>query len=208
MPSCPFCAADNPEHARFCLSCGRQLDIPEPTESRRQVTILFVDLAGSTDLTHRLDAETLHRVMGDYYGAARAAVGRHGGHIEKFIGDAVMAVFGFPRANEDDALRAVHAAWEMRRMIAAANEELLRRWDVQLAIRTGIATGTVVASDRSTGEPFVMGTPVNLAARLEQHAGSGEILLDATTPDYTELSRLAVFGKDEKGVYAHPAFVG
>ena len=145
------------------------------------MTILFVDLAGSTDLAHRLDAETLHRVMGDYFGAARVAVGRHGGHIEKFIGDAVMAVFGFPRANEDDALRAVHAAWEMRRMIAAANDELLRRWDVRLSIRTGIATGTVVASDRSTGEPFVMGTAVNLAARLEQHAGSGEILLDATT---------------------------
>ena len=145
------------------------------------MTILFVDLAGSTDLTHRLDAETLHRVMGDYYGAARAAVGRHGGHIEKFIGDAVMAVFGFPRASEDDALRAVRAAWDLREMVDAANGELLRRWDVQLALRTGVATGNVVASDRSTGEPFVMGTPVNLAARLEQHAGSGEILLDGIT---------------------------
>jgi class 3 adenylate cyclase/tetratricopeptide (TPR) repeat protein len=181
VPSCPSCAADNPEHARFCLSCGQQLDVPEPTESRRQVTILFVDLAGSTDLAHRLDAETLHRVMGDYYGAARAAVGRHGGHIEKFIGDAVMAVFGFPRATEDDALRAVHAAWDLREMVDVANGDLLRRWDVQLAIRTGVATGNVVASDRSTGEPFVMGTPVNLAARLEQHAGAGEILLDGIT---------------------------
>jgi class 3 adenylate cyclase/tetratricopeptide (TPR) repeat protein len=167
------------------LSCGRPLDPPEPTESRRQVTILFVDLAGSTELAHRLDAETLHRVMGDYYGAARTAVGRHGGHIEKFIGDAVMAVFGFPRANEDDALRAVRAAWDMRHMIDAANEELLRRWDVDLAIRTGIATGNVVASDRSTGEPFVMGTPVNLAARLEQNAGAGEILLDGITKGIT-----------------------
>ena len=157
------------------------MDVSEPTESRRLVTILFIDLAGSTDLAHRIDAETLHRVMGDYYGAARTAVGGHGGHIEKFIGDAVMAVFGFPRANEDDALRAVRAAWDMRRMIDAANTDLGERWDVRLAIRTGIATGTVVASDRSTGEPFVMGTPVNLAARLEQHAGSGEILLDGTT---------------------------
>jgi class 3 adenylate cyclase/tetratricopeptide (TPR) repeat protein len=181
VPSCPSCAADNPEHARFCLSCGRPMDVSEPTESRRQVTILFIDLAGSTDLAHRIDAETLHRVMSDYYGAARAAVGRHGGHIEKFIGDAVMAVFGFPLANEDDALRAVRAAWDMRRMIDTANAGLSERWDVRLAIRTGIATGNVVASDRSTGEPFVMGTPVNLAARLEQHAGSGEILLDGTT---------------------------
>ena len=137
MPTCPSCAADNPEHARFCLSCGRQLDDTQPSESRRQVTILFVDLAGSTDLAHRLDAETLHRVMRDYYGAARAAIGRHGGHIEKFIGDAVMAVFGFPRASEDDALRAVHAAWEMRRTIAASNEERLRRWDVRLSIVPG-----------------------------------------------------------------------
>ncbi|HWL90275.1 MAG TPA: adenylate/guanylate cyclase domain-containing protein, partial [Actinomycetota bacterium] len=181
MPTCTSCAADNPEHARFCLSCGLQLDAPEPTESRRQVTILFTDLAGSTDLAHRLDAETLHRVMGDYYAAARAAVGRHGGHIEKFIGDAVMAVFGFPRANEDDALRAVRAAWEMRRVIDAANAGLRERWGVELAIRTGIATGNVVASDRTTGEPFVVGTPVNLAARLEQHAGSDEILVDGTT---------------------------
>jgi class 3 adenylate cyclase/tetratricopeptide (TPR) repeat protein len=181
VPTCPSCSADNPEHARFCLACGQPIDAPEPTESRRQVTILFTDLAGSTDLTHRLDPETLHRVMGDYFDAARTAVARHGGRIEKFIGDAVMAVFGFPRANEDDALRAVRAAWDLHRLIDEANGELRRRWDVELAVRTGIATGSVVASDRSTGEPFVIGTSVNLAARLEQHAGTKEILLDAIT---------------------------
>ena len=119
--------------------------------------------------------------MGDYFDAARTAVARHGGRIEKFIGDAVMAVFGFPRANEDDALRAVRAAWDMRQLIDQANDELRRRWDVELAIRTGVATGNVVASDRTTGEPFVMGTSVNLAARLEQRAGTGEILLDGIT---------------------------
>jgi class 3 adenylate cyclase/tetratricopeptide (TPR) repeat protein len=181
VPACPSCSAENPDHARFCLACGQPLDASAPTESRRQVTILFTDLAGSTDLAHQLDPESLHRVMSDYFGAARTAVGRHGGHIEKFIGDAVMAVFGFPRANEDDALRAIRAAWEMRRLIDEANHELRRRWDVELVIRTGIATGGVVASDRTTGEPFVIGTSVNLAARLEQHAGNGEILLDGTT---------------------------
>ena len=92
-----------------------------------------------------------------------------------------MAVFGFPRANEDDALRAVRSAWDLRRATRAGNEELRRRWGVELVARIGIATGTVMASDRSTGEPFVMGTAVNLAARLEQAAGHGEILLDGTT---------------------------
>jgi class 3 adenylate cyclase len=181
VPICSSCAADNPDHARFCWSCGRPLGADEPTESRRQVTIVFTDLAGSTDLAHRLDAETLHRVMGDYYTAARTAVDRHGGHIEKFIGDAVMAVFGFPRANEDDALRAVLAAWDLRKALDVLNQDLRRRWDVHLTTRTGIATGPVVASDRSTGEPFVMGTPVNLAARLEQTADPGDIRLDVTT---------------------------
>jgi class 3 adenylate cyclase/tetratricopeptide (TPR) repeat protein len=181
MPACPSCSAENPDHARFCLACGQPIDVAEPSESRRQVSVLFTDLAGSTDLAHRLDPETLHRVMGDYFDAARTAVARHGGRIEKFIGDAVMAVFGFPRANEDDALRAVRAAWDMRQLIDRTNDELRRRWDVELAIRTGIATGNVVASDRTTGEPFVMGTSVNLAARLEQRAGTGEILLDGIT---------------------------
>ncbi|HEX6579449.1 MAG TPA: adenylate/guanylate cyclase domain-containing protein [Actinomycetota bacterium] len=181
MQLCPSCSADNPEHARFCLACGHAIDATEPAESRRQVTVLFTDLAGSTDLTHRLDPESLHRVIGGYFDAARTAVGRHGGHIEKFIGDAVMAVFGFPRANEDDALRAVRAAWDLRSLIDEANDDLRSKWDVELAIRTGIATGNVVASDRSTGEPFVIGTSVNLAARLEQHAGTHEILLDGVT---------------------------
>ena len=181
MTLCPSCSADNPEHARFCLVCGHAIDATEPTESRRQVTILFTDLAGSTDLSRRLDPESLHQVMSGYFDAARTAVGRHGGHIEKFIGDAVMAVFGFPRANEDDAVRAVRAAWDLRQLIHDANEELRPRWGVELAIRTGIATGNVVASDRSTGEPFVIGTSVNLAARLEQHAGTHEILLDGIT---------------------------
>jgi class 3 adenylate cyclase len=189
VPTCTWCAADNPDHARFCLSCGRRLDEPPPAESRRQVTVLFTDLAGSTDLAHRLDAETLHIVLEDYFSAARAAVVGFGGRIEKFIGDAVMAVFGFPTANEDDALRAIRAAVEMRDRIEAANDGLRRRWNVELAARTGIATGTVVASDRSTGEPFVMGTPVNLAARLEQHAGPKEILVDATT---RRIVRLAI----------------
>jgi class 3 adenylate cyclase/predicted ATPase len=181
VPTCSSCATDNPEHARFCLACGRPLAGFEPTETRRQVTILFADLAGSTELAHRLDAEGLHRVLEEYYDAARSAVARHGGNLEKFIGDAVMAVFGFPRANEDDALRAVRTAWEFRAATQERNEELRRRWGVELTARIGVATGNVMASDRATGEPFVMGTPVNLAARLEQAAGHGQILLDGVT---------------------------
>ena len=106
---------------------------------------------------------------------------RHGGTVEKFIGDAVMAVFGVPRLHEDDALRAVRAAVEMRVELASLNEELQRDWGVTLRTRTGVNTGEVVAGDPSSGQALVTGDAVNTAARLEQLAGADEILIgDAT----------------------------
>ena len=128
MTICPSCGQQNPAAARFCLACGTRLGEEEATrrEVRKTVTIVFADVAGSTALGERLDPETLRRVMGRYFDAMRAVLERHGGTVEKFIGDAVMAVFGIPTVHEDDALRAVRAAAEMRERARALNDELER----------------------------------------------------------------------------------
>ena len=150
-------------------------------ESRKLVTVVFCDLAGSTELGESLDAESLRKVMTRYYDEMRGAIERHGGTVEKFIGDAVVAVFGIPNLHEDDAVRAVRAATEMRQALVPLNEELDVTWGVQLQTRMGVNSGEVVASDAGGGQSFMTGGPVNLAARLEQAAGVGEILLgDAT----------------------------
>jgi class 3 adenylate cyclase len=112
---CPKCGEENPERARFCLACGTQLaEAAAPREVRKTVSVLFCDVTGSTALGERLDPESLRRVLGRYFDEAKAVLERHGGTVEKFIGDAVMAVFGVPVLHEDDALRAVRAAAELR----------------------------------------------------------------------------------------------
>ena len=116
-----------------------------------------------------------------YFQAMSDALERHGGTVEKFIGDAVMAVFGIPTLREDDALRAVRAAAEMRTALEELNEQLERRWGVRLRVRTGVNTGEVIAGDPSQGHGFVTGDAVNVAARLEQAAGAGEILIGEHT---------------------------
>jgi class 3 adenylate cyclase/tetratricopeptide (TPR) repeat protein len=144
---------------------------------RKTVTVLFSDVAGSTALGERLDPEATRRVLGRYFDEARTVIERHGGAVEKFMGDAVMAVFGIPIVHEDDALRAVRAADELR----AALEELnAKSPGMRLETRTGVNTGEVVAGD---GEAPVIGDAVNVAARLEQSAAPGEILIGATTHD-------------------------
>jgi class 3 adenylate cyclase/predicted ATPase len=141
------------------------------------VSIVFSDLSGSTSLGEQLDPEALRRVMSRYFDEMQAAVERHGGMVEKFIGDAVMAVFGIPRLHEDDALRAVRAATDMRDALGRLNEEL----GAQLQARIGVNTGEVVAGDPSAGQRLVTGDAVNVAARLEQAAAPGQILLGAPT---------------------------
>jgi class 3 adenylate cyclase len=135
------------------------------------VTVVFGDLSGSTALGERLDPESLSQVMARYYEAMRAVVRHHGGTVEKFAGDAVMAVFGIPAAHEDDALRATRAAADMHAALGDLNEELWRAWGVRLELHTGVNTGEVVAGDPSMSSSLVVGDPVNLAARLEQAAG-------------------------------------
>jgi predicted ATPase len=155
--------------------------VAPPQEVRKLVTILFCDLKGSTALGESLDSESLRETMSLYFDAMSAAITRHGGTIEKFIGDAVMAVFGLPRVHEDDALRAVRAARGMQDALAGLNDGLQRTYGVTLANRIGVNTGEVVAGDPTTGQRLVTGDPVNTAARLEQAAGECEVLLGELT---------------------------
>jgi class 3 adenylate cyclase/tetratricopeptide (TPR) repeat protein len=183
MVTCAVCGRENPDGFRFCGSCGSPLtrDVVATREVRKMITVVFCDLAGSTALGERLDPESLQRVLGQYFERMREVLERHQGTVEKFIGDAVVGVFGVPRLHEDDALRAVRAAVELAAALAELNKELERDWGVTLRIRTGVNTGEVVAGSAGAGSALVLGDAVNVAARLEQAATPGEVLLGQTT---------------------------
>ncbi|HYZ78154.1 MAG TPA: adenylate/guanylate cyclase domain-containing protein [Gaiellaceae bacterium] len=180
MPTCPNCGTDNPDGFRFCGQCGTPLAETAP-ERRKTVTLLFCDVSGSTALGERLEAESVREVMLRYFEEMRVVIERHSGTVEKFVGDAVMAVFGVPVAHEDDALRAVRAASEMLERLEALNDEFEGRFGARIGLRIGINTGEVLAGDAGGGEGFVSGDAVNVAARLEQTAGVGEVLLGELT---------------------------
>ena len=182
MQICPNCGEENPAKFRLCGFCGTPLAPELPAqEVRKTVTIVFSDLKGSTAMGEKLDSEAVREVMTRYFDEMKAALERHGGLVEKYIGDAIMAVFGLPRVHEDDAIRAVRAAAEMRDHLAALNEELEERWGVTVGNRTGVNTGEVVAGDPTTGQRLVTGDTVNTAARLEQAAPTSQVLLGDTT---------------------------
>jgi class 3 adenylate cyclase len=151
---CPSCGAENLPGFRFCGSCGSGL-AEAAAEVRKTVTVVFCDLVGSTALGERTDPEVLRDLMGRYHTELRTILERHGGTVEKFVGDAAMAVFGLPQVHEDDAIRAVRAAVEMRDALEPFG----------LEVRIGVNTGEVVAG---IGETLVTGDAVNVAARLEQ----------------------------------------
>jgi class 3 adenylate cyclase/tetratricopeptide (TPR) repeat protein len=179
---CPDCGEENPERFRLCGYCGAQLSRPVASEEvRKTVTMVFCDLKGSTSLGEKLDSESLREVLSVYFAAMRRVLERHGGTVEKYIGDAIMAVFGLPRLHEDDALRAVRAAFEMRTALQDLNVRLKATWGVSLENRTGVNTGEVVAGDPTTGQRLATGDTVNVAARLEQAAPVGEVLIGETT---------------------------
>jgi class 3 adenylate cyclase len=149
---------------------------PGPSQERKLVTILFADVTGSTGLGERLDPETLKEVMDAYFEAMRRPIESAGGTVEKFIGDAVMAVFGVPVAHEDDATRALGAALRMRQELESLNRTLLEAHGLTLAMRVGVAMGEVVAvTPPRLGEGMVTGDAANVAARLEQSAEPGQI---------------------------------
>jgi predicted ATPase/class 3 adenylate cyclase len=165
------------------MSCASPLgaEDPAPPGARKTVTVVFCDVAGSTPLAEQLDPESMREVMTHFFRAMRGALERHGGTVEKFIGDAVMAVFGVPLLHEDDAIRAVRAAQAMRDELAALNLDLEARFGVRVQTRIGVNTGEVVVGDAAAGQALVVGDAVNVAARLEQAAGTGEILLGPAT---------------------------
>ena len=189
MLICPGCGEENPPKFRLCGYCGAALATAAPApaplpvhEMRKTVTIVFSDLKDSTALGERIDTEALHEVKERYFSAMAAEIARHGGKVEKYIGDAIMAVFGLPKAHEDDALRAVRAAHGMRVALDKLNEGLRQRYGVALANRTGINTGEVVANDDPTADQkLATGDAVNVAARLEQAAPVDQIYIGETT---------------------------
>ena len=175
MAICDRCATESPSGFRFCGTCGAELpETGAPRDARKVVTALFCDLVGSTALGEELDPEALHNVLGRCFEAISATIERHGGTVQKYAGDAVLAIFGIPRVHEDDALRAVRAADEISRQLPRVAEEL----GLSLRFRTGVNTGLVLTDQ---GRTLAMGDAVNVAARLEQAAQPGEILLGSET---------------------------
>jgi class 3 adenylate cyclase/tetratricopeptide (TPR) repeat protein len=174
MPSCSRCGTKLPVGARFCASCGAPVEKQPAVAERKLATILFADLVGSTALAANADPERTRVVLERFYDAMAEEVTLAGGTIEKFAGDAVMAAFGAPAALEDHAERALHAGLAMQRRLA----EL---FGGDLALRVGVNTGEVVVGGPREGSSFVSGDAVNVAARLEQAAGPGEILVGERT---------------------------
>ena len=179
---CSRCGADLPLGARFCPRCGASAEAPVSAE-RKVVTVVFADLAGSTSLASELDPERFRELQAAFYRAASESIAALRGRVEKFIGDAVMAVFGLPGAHEDDALRGVRAAIEIRDRAATLGGELgLPRG---IDVRIGVDSGPVVVGAGPADQLLVSGAPVNRAARLQQAALAGEILAGETTRQLT-----------------------
>jgi class 3 adenylate cyclase len=164
---CAACGQENSDAAKFCNRCGSALG-RAPDERRKVVTVVFCDVVGSTALGETTDLEAVRAYLARYFERMRAIVERHGGSVEKFIGDAVMAVFGVPIVHEDDALRACRAAIEMREAFTGLG----------LEGRIGVTTGEVVTG---TEERLATGDPVNVAARLEQATDPGTVLVGEPT---------------------------
>jgi class 3 adenylate cyclase len=205
MPSCRSCGQDNPAVARFCLACGAPLAEDAPLrEERRIVSVVFVDLVGFTSRSEQLDPEDVRAILSPYHGTVRDELESFGGVVEKFVGDAVMAVFGAPTAHGDDPERAVRAALAVREAVAALNVE---QPGLELQIRGAVNTGEAVvtlSARPALGEAMVAGDVVNTASRLQQHAPVGEIVVGEETYrasraaiEYEPLEAVTAKGKAE-----------
>ncbi|MEZ0235816.1 MAG: adenylate/guanylate cyclase domain-containing protein [Actinomycetota bacterium] len=209
MRTCASCGGENPENAKFCLHCGAALEetaAPARME-RKYATALFADLVGSTTLAEQQDPEIVQSVVGRTFDRLSAEIERYGGHLEKFMGDAVLAVFGIPKSHEDDPERAVRAALEMLAVLSELNRAFADEGKPQLAMRIGIEAGEVLVDlERATGsrDRMLTGDAVNIAARLQSAAEPGHIVVGpsvyAAVKDViqlTELTPLTLKGKAE-----------
>jgi class 3 adenylate cyclase/tetratricopeptide (TPR) repeat protein len=200
---CPACGEENPERARFCLACATALaEAPPASEERKVVSVLFVDLVGFTDRSDRADPEDVRATLRPYHERVKADIERFGGTVEKFIGDAVMAVFGAPVAHEDDAERAVRSAL---RILDSIDE--LRAGGLEVSVRSAVTTGEAVVAlgaRPERGEGIVTGDVVNTAARLQSSAPVGGVIVDEPTLNaaqgaiaFEQLEPIVAKGKSE-----------
>ena len=183
MPLCASCGQENPDIARFCLACGLPLaDADAPRhEERRVVSVIFIDLVGFTSRAERLDPEDVHALLHPYHHAVRTEIESFGGIVEKFIGDAVVGVFGAPTAFGDDAERAVRAALAVQRTAAAMDAADPR---IDLKVRIGVNTGEALVTLNARpalGEAMVAGDVINTASRLQSAAPVGSVLVGEET---------------------------
>jgi class 3 adenylate cyclase/tetratricopeptide (TPR) repeat protein len=208
MLVCPSCGTENPEGSRFCNSCGAVLgQVEQRRKERKFATALFADLVGSTALAEQEDPEVVQSVVGRTFDRLAEVIGRFEGLLEKFMGDAVLAVFGVPRSHEDDAERAVRAALEMQAVLSELNRGFSAEGKPVLAMRIGIESGEVLVDvERAAGarDRMLTGDAVNTAARLQTAADPGYVVVGpsvyAGTKDvieYRELEPLALKGKAE-----------
>src|SRR5882724_9612931 len=178
MPICRACGQDNPEVARFCLACGASLSVEDPPGvERRIVTVIFVDLVGFTARAERLDPEEVQAVLTPYHERVRREIESFGGVVEKFIGDAIMGVFGAPLAHGDDAERAVRAAFVVRDAVCALPDGGLQ---IRVAVNTGEAVVSLNAR-AALGESMVAGDVVNTASRLQTAAPVNGVVVGEET---------------------------
>jgi class 3 adenylate cyclase/tetratricopeptide (TPR) repeat protein len=193
---CPRCRSHNPPQFKFCGDCGHKLEEPAepvnpipPAESeRKHVTVLFSDLSGYTAMTEKLDPEEVKEIMGRIFGEISRVVARYEGFIEKFVGDAVMALFGAPKAHEDDPVRAIRAAREIHDIVSSISPKYEKRIGKPLSMHTGICTGLVVTGDVNLekGTHGVLGDTINTASRLSGLAKPGEIVVGPDTYQQAE----------------------
>src|SRR5829696_9139034 len=181
MATCPNCGNGLVDRAKFCPECGRAVGARTSTQEFRIVTVVFCDVVKSTDLERELDPQPMQRLLDRYGQAVRKALGDRGASVGKRHGDGFMAAFGVPELHEDDALRAVRAAGELRTALDELAKEVRSQRGLEFHVRLGINTGNVLVRDAGTLEEELTGTPVNLAKRFEELAGAGEILLGEET---------------------------
>ena len=200
---CPTCKTENTETSRFCSQCGQELGRPmqistPPLKGERKfVTVLFSDLSGYTTMSEKLDPEEVKEIMSRIFGEVSQVIVKYEGLIEKYIGDAVMAIFGVPVAHEDDPVRAVKAAGEIHKLVEKVGQKVKNRIGKQLLMHSGINTGLVVTGEGDIGQGMgrATGDTINLASRLTDLAKPGEILVGENT--YKQAERYFDFEQRE-----------
>jgi class 3 adenylate cyclase len=188
---CPACRHSNLPQFKFCGQCGQQLNekktkeslLPRIESERKHVTVLFSDLSGYTALSEKLDPEEVKEITTQIFSAISQVISEYDGFVEKFVGDAVMALFGVPVAHEDDPIRAIRVAKRIHDLVNNISPDIEKRIGKSLSMHTGITTGLVVTGEvhMKSGTHGVAGDPINLASRLSSLAAPGEILVGPYT---------------------------